>query len=57
MDSENRLQLLSWQPITDKFTAIHAASSEDGLLIGWLLECPAMSQPSRTDQVGLVVRQ
>ena len=34
-----------WQPITAKITA----SSEDGLLIGQFLVCPAMSQPISRD--------
>ena len=51
--STNLLQLLGWQPIT----AIFAASSEDGLLIGQFLVCPAMSQPINRDQVGALVMQ
>ena len=34
-----------------------AASSEDGLLIGQFLVCPALSQPIRRYQVGALVRQ
>ena len=49
----NLLQCLDWQPIT----AILAASSEDGLLIGQFLVCPAMFQPIRRDQVGAIARQ
>ena len=55
--ARNLLQLPGWQPITAKITAIPAASSADGLLIGQFLVCPAMSQPICRDQVGALVRQ
>ena len=40
-----------------KVTAIISVSSENGLLIGQFLVCPAMSKPIRGDKVGALIWQ